>query len=59
MSQSFKHIRLTHCKIKVHIHEFYKRDKKCEEIQKSISYWLSMILIWFFNSWKVNYDNFK
>jgi hypothetical protein len=29
------------------------------KIQKSKTYWLSMILILFFHSWKVDYDSFK
>jgi hypothetical protein len=29
------------------------------KIQKSITYWLSMILIWLFHFWKVDYDNFR
>jgi hypothetical protein len=34
ISQSFKHIKLTHCKIKVNIHDFCKCDKKCGENSK-------------------------
>jgi hypothetical protein len=33
--------------------------KNVGKIQKSITYWLSTILIWFFHSWKVDYDSFK
>jgi hypothetical protein len=33
--------------------------KNVGKIQKSIIYWLSTILIWFFHSWKFDYDNFK
>jgi hypothetical protein len=29
------------------------------KIQKFITYWLSMILIWFVHFWKVDYDSFK
>jgi hypothetical protein len=32
--------------------------KNVGKIQKSITYWLSTIMIWFFHSWKVDYDNF-
>ncbi len=58
ISQSFKHIRLTHCKIKVHIHEFYKCDKKCGQKFKS-SLLIEYPQFWFyFHSWKVDYDSF-
>jgi hypothetical protein len=33
--------------------------KNVGKIQKSITYWLSMILIWFFHFWKVDYDSFR
>jgi hypothetical protein len=59
MSQSFKHIRLTHCKIKVHIHEFCMCDKKCEQNSK-VHYLLAIHdfdLI--FHFWKVDYDSFR
>jgi hypothetical protein len=34
ISQSFKHIKQTHYKIKDHIHEFCKCDKKCGQNSK-------------------------
>jgi hypothetical protein len=34
ISQNFKHTRLTPCKIKVHIHEFCRCDKKCGQNSK-------------------------
>jgi hypothetical protein len=34
ISQSFKHIKLIHYKIKVHIHEFCKCDKKSGQNSK-------------------------
>jgi hypothetical protein len=34
ISQSFKHIRLTHYKITVYMHEFCRWDKKCEQNSK-------------------------
>jgi hypothetical protein len=33
--------------------------KSVGKIQKSIIYWLSMILIWFFHFSKVDYDSFR
>jgi len=33
--------------------------KNLGKIQKSITYWLSTILIWFFDFWKVDYDSFR
>jgi hypothetical protein len=33
--------------------------KSVSEIQKYIIYWLSMIFILFFHTWKVDYDNFR
>jgi hypothetical protein len=33
--------------------------KNVDKIQKSITYWLSTILIWFFHFWKVDYDSFR
>jgi hypothetical protein len=33
--------------------------KNVGKIQKSNTYWLFMILIWFFHFWKVDYDSFK
>jgi hypothetical protein len=33
--------------------------KSVRKIQKSITYWLSIILICFFHFCKVNYDSFK
>jgi hypothetical protein len=33
--------------------------KSVGKIQKFITYWLSMILIWFFHFGKVDYDSFR
>jgi len=38
---------------------FVSMTKNVEKIQKSITYWLSMILILFFHSWKIDYDSFR
>jgi hypothetical protein len=38
---------------------FVSVTKNVGKIQKSITYWLSTNLIWFFHFWKVDYDNFR
>jgi hypothetical protein len=38
---------------------FANVTKNVNKTQKSIIYWLSMILIWFVHFWKVDYDSFK
>jgi hypothetical protein len=38
---------------------FVGLTKSVGKIQKSITYWLSMILILFFHSWKVDYNSFR
>jgi hypothetical protein len=38
---------------------FASVTKNVGKIQKSITYWLSTILIWFFHFWKVDYDSFR
>jgi hypothetical protein len=38
---------------------FVSVTKHVGKIQKSITYWLSMILIWFFHFWKVDYESFR
>jgi hypothetical protein len=38
---------------------FASVTKNVGKIENSIIYWLSMILIWFFYFWKVDYDSFR
>jgi hypothetical protein len=38
---------------------FASVTKDVGKIQKSITYWLSTILILIFHSWKVDYDSFR
>jgi hypothetical protein len=38
---------------------FVSVTKNVGKIQKSITYWLSTIFIWFFYFWKIDYDSLR